>query len=86
MIVEKSVFTYKNHGFTKFVEMLDDHWTLKIVSNKDSELIYEGKFYSMNDTHYLNDDVFVALDEYLMTVTDELMQIGSFLLGWRLSE
>ncbi|MDJ1154475.1 hypothetical protein QNJ24_00065 [Macrococcus caseolyticus] len=86
MIVENSVFTYKHHGFTKFVEMLDDHWTLKIVSNKDSELIYEGKFYSMNDTHYLNDDVIVALDEYLMTVTDELMQIGSFLLGWRLSE
>ena len=86
MIVEKSVFTYKNHGFTKFAEMLNDHWTLKIVSNKDSEIIYEGEFYSIDDTHYLNDDVIVVLDEYLMTVTDELAQIGSYLLGWRLSE
>lgn len=78
------VFTHKKLGFTKFVEETDVSWKIKIISNIDSELIFEREIQHLFQLDYLNMDITLALDKYITLNRGEHEAIGEFLKGWNL--
>lgn len=78
----KDVFTYKSMGFTKYVERYSNYVKLSIISNIDSELVYTNEFVDVIQASYLNDDVFLELDQYVRIHMDEIDKVFYQVSNW----
>ncbi|ULG73187.1 hypothetical protein [Macrococcus brunensis] len=82
----KQVFTYKSLGFTKYVERYSNHVALKIVSNKDSEVVFEKNYMDKYQAAFYTDvDIFEALDHYCKLHLEEIDQVYYMLKDWTIS-
>lgn len=68
--------------FTAYLEKFIDHASIKIISDDTSELVFKKNIYEESCFWSLDDEVFVALDDYVEANATEVDRLYSLLTKW----
>lgn len=76
------VFTYRNVGFTMFVSQYENHIDFKVLSNLDSEVVFHAEIRANQSIEFLEDDMKIELDNYVLHNITTLERLYSRILDW----
>lgn len=68
-------FTHKGMSFTQYVEHKGNYIVVTIVSDLDSEVVYQDEINSLKQVRHLKEDIIVEIENYIKIFGVEINQI-----------